>query len=111
MTPEEAILTAILLGILVLCYAFIVYYAGKNCYDFLYLQKKYVKLCLTAFYCMCITTCLCRMVQYTSLMALYFLKNEQRTNLFLFFDMVSNTFMMGVGCVMVLQNVELTQFV
>lgn len=94
---------------MVFCYFFIVYYAGKNCYDFLYKQRKFKNLCLTAFYCMCITTCICRIVQYTFLVIFYFITNEQNTDLFLLCDMISNTFMMSVGVVMVLQNVQLTQ--
>lgn len=53
-------------------------------------------------------TCACRILQYIVLLCNYFIRKTQHTEQFVIFDMVSDTLMLTIGCVMVLFNVSLT---
>ena len=74
--PEQVIAIVSTLGVLVVFYTSVVYYAGKNCYDFLYKKGKYENYLLTAFYIMAIATCTCRITQYVYLVSMYFESGE-----------------------------------
>lgn len=111
MTPEQTFATVSTLGILVVLYSAIIYHAVQNSYNFLYKQKRYRVVLLTAFYTFTILTCVCRVAQYLYLVLFYFTQHEQRTTEFLLFDMVTAILMLCVGCVMVLFNVSLTHAV
>lgn len=108
MNAQQETTTLSILSVLVAFYCFVFYFGVKNTHEFLVKQKRYVNLLLTAFYLVSIATCLCRIVQYVLLITIYLLEQRQNTAIFIYFDMVSSTLMLSVGCVMVLFNISLT---
>ena len=96
-----------ILGVLVTLYSVLVYHGATNCYEFLYKQRRYKNFLLTAFYTATISTCVCRITQYVYLITYYLATNQQHTQLFMCFDMLSNITMLCVGCVTVLFIISL----
>lgn len=60
MSDEQQVLTMVVLLLLVLFYALCIYLASRNCQDFLYAQKRYRNLLLSAFYIISLSACLLR---------------------------------------------------
>lgn len=71
MSDEQQVLTIVLLLLLVLFYALCIYFASRNCQDFLYAQKRYRNLLLSAFYIISLSACLARIFQYLYLVLDY----------------------------------------
>lgn len=100
-------MTIVLLSVLVLLYSVSIYVACRNCRDFLYFQKRYRHLLLSAFYTLCLFVCVSRIVQYLYLVLIYLLKKQQAIETFIIVDMVSNSAVICIGIVLVLQIIQL----
>lgn len=90
------------LSSLILLYCIVVYFGAKNTYEFLIQQKRYKNCLLTAFYAIAILACVCRIIQYIFLVAVYLINGEQNTAVYVAFDIASSTLILAVGIVMVL---------
>ena len=96
-------LTSVILLLLVLLYSLCIYFAYQNCKDFLYVQKRYRNMLLSAFYMLCLFVCVSRILQYSYLVLTYFITKEQATETFIIIDIISCSAVLCIGIVLVLQ--------